>query len=317
MVTARRSACSSVRRSVRHGAAVIGVVWLVLVGRAGSVSAVPRATAAFATSSEARNGAIRVAQNISGIDLADVIVDGRPRVHALTTLSSGGLSEYLVLTAGRHHLELRSSNATSNTTSNTTSGGLGAEPSAVADIDVVPDSSTVLVVTGDPRTPTLGAVTIDAVAGTARSSVRVLNTSESALTVHVGDRAVALAPMAASGPLPFETATLALRATAAVGDASATLRARSGSESLVVVSVLGGVAIRHFDVRAFPVAALGALEPAMVRHGFAAAVLVDDGLWLRRILAGVVVVLVVLATASTLASFRNETMEDRVRNRMQ
>ena len=42
----------------------------------------------------------------------------------------------------------------------------------------------------------------------------------------------------------------------------------------------------------------------------------QDGLWVARLLAGIVIVLVFAATLSSLAVFRVESLEDRVRNRM-
>lgn len=273
-----------------------------------AVSAVTLRAADRAIQTDNRNGAIRVAHDLDGIARADVLVDGRRRVGALSSIASDGLSAALVLSAGHHRLELRSSDATARN---------AGPSSAVVAFDVVPDATLAVVVVGSLSTPVVRVVPIDPPLGPSRASVRVLNITTLAVTVHIAKRASSLAPLSSSGSFAVDHGVVAVQFQSANGDLATTVRASAGSGSFLVLrSNATALTMHQFDVRPLPVAALGVIDSATVRHGFAATVLVDDGLWLRRVLSGVVVLLVVLATASTLAAFRNETMEGRVRDRM-
>ena len=258
---------------------------------------------AFAAEAAERPAALRFANLTDDGGSIDLLLDGRVRVVAMV---GGRTTDFMVVSAGRHTIGVRGD----------------ASPDAAAELTVAPGTSPTVLLLGRSSHPS--AFTLPDVADSA-PSIRVVNTSATPVHVGIADDGFDvdagsshLAPVHA-GLVDVEAAigglgdasvpqTATVRQTFTVRPTASMIAVVTGSPALLVIHAIAP--------RAMPPDALALQADDQPPVGVVRSMFRHDGMWPRRILAGIVIVLVFAATLSSLAVFRVESLEDRVRNRM-
>lgn len=260
---------------------------------------------AFAAEAAERPAALRFANLTDDGGSIDLLLDGRLRVVAMV---GGRTTDFMVVPAGRHTIGVRGD----------------ASPDAAAALIVAPGASPTVLLLGRSSHPS--AFTLPDVADSA-PSIRVVNTSATRVHVGIADDGFDidagsshLAPVHAGlvdveaaatgglGDVSSAPQTATVRQTFTVRPTASMVAIVTGSPALLVIHAIAPHALAPdaLALQADDQPPVGVVR-SMFRH---------DGVWLRRILAGIVIVLVFAATLSSLAVFRVESLEDRVRNRM-
>ena len=226
----------------------------------------------------------------------EIWVDGKRRIQGL---SDGVSSPSLLLGPGEHAVEVRESSVTRFSSPLTIAGG----------------SSTTYVISAVAGTTQILSVD-DAAETKSKASIAVLNLTGEAIAVRVGDEELVVQSGKVSNEARF---ALPGNPVIAINNRKIpTDPAMTGSKLILVTTALEGT--REVLTSVIPA---NRYPASMLRTGDAAPslVLADDGhnaeYWLRRILSGFVVVLVVTATLATLRSFRAQALDSRVRARME
>ena len=270
-------------RPARVAFAVYAAVGVLLALDAGTSSA--------AANDAGASGAVRFANLTNDAGTVDLFVDGRLRVKAM---SGGRTTDFTVVSAGTHRIA-------------TTVDDDGTP------FDVAAGSAPTVLLLGSSAHPS--AVALPETADSA-PSVRMVNMTALAVHVSVGGEEVASDP-ASSSLVPVKAGTVAVVVSEAASSlpVRALLRVRATeSVTAIVTGVPGAMAIHGLAPHSIT-------PDALALHADPAAASGDRpsprrGDWLRQLLAGLVIVLVFAATLSSLAVFRVDSLEDRVRNRM-
>ena len=280
-------------RPARVALAVYAAVGVLLVVHAGTpASAANDAGAPGAPGAPGASGAVRFANFTDDGGSVDLFVDGRLRVKAMI---GGRTTDFMVISAGQHRV------------------GVAADADA-SDLGVVAGTSPTVLLLGPSAHPSVVALPESA---DSAPSVRVVNMTALAVRVSVGDEEVASDP-ASSSLVPVKAGAVAVVVTDLAGSPLVRTSLRVTATESVTAVVTGGTgafAIHGLASHAITPDAL-ALYADAARPPPASGANPRRGDWVRQLLAGLVIVLVFAATLSSLAVFRVDSLEDRVRNRM-
>ena len=275
-------------RPARVALAVFAAVGVLLVVHAGT----PASAANDASAPSGASGAVRFANFTDDGGSIDLFIDGRLRVKAMI---SGRTTDFLVISAGQHRV------------------GVTADADA-RDLAVVAGTAPTVLLLGPSANPSVVALPETA---DSAPSVRVVNMTALAVRVSVGAEEVASDP-ASSSLVPVKAGAVAVVVTDLAGSplVRTSLRVRATeSVTAVVTGGTGALAIHGLAPHTITPDAL-ALHADAARPSRASGANPRRGDWIRQLLAGLVIVLVFAATLSSLAVFRVDSLEDRVRNRM-
>lgn len=288
---------------LRVAFAVVVVLGAALAGLFGApAGGFSRASAAVALAE--RPVAVRFANLTDDRGVIDLLVDGRARVVAMV---GGRTTDFIVLPPGRHTVGIRRA-------------GMDV-PMADPELVLPPGSSPTVLLIGDSSNPSM--FTLPDVADSA-PSIRVINASQQSVRVDIAGVVVDV-DSAGSYLAPVKAGVVEVEAAITdIGDASsgrADVRVgRTSSMTAIVTGTSSGLAVHAIAPHPLTPATLALLVeeggpseigPADARSGTG-----GNDIWVRRVLAGLVVVLVFAATLSSLAVFRVESLDDRVRHRM-
>ena len=272
-------------RPARVAFAVLAAVGVLLALDAGT-------PASGANVASAASSAVRFANLTDDGGSVDLFVDGRLRVKAML----GGLTtDFMVIPAGQHRV------------------GVTAAADA-GDLAVAAGTAPTVLLLGPSAHPSVVALPETA---DSSPSVRVVNMTALAVHVSVGGEEVASDP-ASSSLVPVKAGAVAVVVTDLAGSplVRTSLRVRATeSVTAVVTGGTGALAIHGLAPHTITPDAL-ALHADAARPSRASGANPRRGDWIRQLLAGLVIVLVFAATLSSLAVFRVDSLEDRVRNRM-
>lgn len=262
-----------------------------------------RASAAEAPAE--RPAALRFANLTDDGGSIDLLLDGRLRVVAMV---GGRTTDFMVVRAGHHTIGVR--------------GDAG--PGAAAELTVAPGTSPTVLLLGRSSHPS--AFTLPDVADSA-PSIRVVNTSATRVRIGIADDAFDV-DVGSSHLAPVYAGLVDVQAAAVGGPGDAasvpqtstarqTFTVRPTASMIAIVTGSSAQLVIH-AIAPHPLApdALALQADDRPPAGVVRSMFRNDGVWPRRILAGIVIVLVFAATLSSLAVFRVESLEDRVRNRM-
>lgn len=225
----------------------------------------------------------------------EIWIDGKRRINGL---AANMMSPYLLIGSGERGFELRSGTSVLVGENRTVEGGssitfVTSHGSGPARLLGVPDSPL-------HETP----------------SVRLINATNVSQTLQASGRKVVVAPLALSMPVAIPTGGQGpLRFEGSVVKFNATDR---GSRLLIVSAATdGSPGYTSWSVPSarYPASLLPIDDDAPTGAGGAPGR--PPEFWIRRLLAGLVLVLVVAATITTLRSFRVQSLDSRVRARME
>ena len=270
---------------------------------AGSAIGADRASAAQAPAE--RPAALRFANLTDDGGSIDLLLDGRLRVVAMV---GGRTTDFMVVPAGRHTIGVRGD----------------ASPDDAAELTVAPGTSPTVLLLGRSSHPS--TFILPDVADSA-PSIRVVNTSATRVHIGIGDDGFDV-DAGSSHLAPVNAGLVVVEAAAigGLGEASSVLQTSTVRQTFTVRPTTSMIAIVTGTPALLVIHAIAphALAPDALALqvddqppvGVVRSMFRNDGVWPRRVLAGVVIVLVFAATLSSLAVFRVESLEDRVRNRM-
>jgi hypothetical protein len=268
-----------------------------------------------ASTAGAFNSAVRIVSVVDSPNPLRIMIDGRVRV---SSISSGNASSYLVVEPGKHTISLEGF------------------PNFSQSISLVERAVVTVVIAGSMENRVF-AVVIDDTMPTGNREVRLVNVSERATLARVDGKEVRLLPKGTSAPFGIQKkfviepdlSLVELPTSSVVTKTKGKKTATKKSEKLQIervpllaederlVTVLLVPDLPRDRVRILPVTPFDQSALAnVVELALVAPPAKDKSALAKQLIVGLVLLMLTLVTLTTLASFRQRAMEDRVRNRL-